>query len=130
MPYCCRNHGALACTPLGETFQHKPGCRTTNTEDGFQAFHLLQLHYIRCAGEWGGGEVVKIITRSGGGEEIILLLRAGRGGGARDNNFSFEAHFSALRPDKLLHIPLQTCQTAYNAVDRSIFQNMLSGSSL
>ena len=110
MLYCCRNHGALACTPLGETFQHKPGCRTTNSEDGFQAFHLLQLHYIRCAGEWGGGggggggsknyneiggggrknfafaggggggEVVKIITRSGGGEEIILLLRAGRGG--------------------------------------------------
>ena len=37
-------------TPLGETFQHKQGCQTTNSEDGFQAFQLLQLHYIWCGG--------------------------------------------------------------------------------
>ena len=80
----------------------------------------------------GGEEVVKIIYHEiwrGGGRNNFAFA-SGKGGGARDNNFPFEAHFSALPPDKLLHIPLQTCQTAYNAVDRSIFQSMLSGSSL
>ena len=28
MALCCCYHEALACTPLGKTFQHKRGCRT------------------------------------------------------------------------------------------------------
>ena len=83
-----------------------------------------------CGRVGGGGSKNHISRDLEGREEIILLLRAGSGvGGARDDNFPFEAHFSALPPGKLLNIPLQTCQTAYNAVDRSIFQSMLSGSS-
>ena len=38
---------------LGETFQYKQGCRTTNCEDDFQAFHLVQLDYIWYGGRGG-----------------------------------------------------------------------------
>ena len=62
-------------TPLGETFQHKQGCQTTKSEDGFQAFQLLQLHYIWCGGKGEGA--VKIIKRSRGGTGLILLLPTG-----------------------------------------------------
>ena len=69
------HHGALACTPVGETFQHKQGCQTTKSEDGSQAFQLLQLHYIWCGGRGEGA--VKITKRSRGGAELIPLLWTG-----------------------------------------------------
>ena len=56
-------------------FLHKQGCQTTKSEDGFQAFHLLQLHYIWCGGRGEGA--VKITKRSRGGAELIPLLWTG-----------------------------------------------------
>ena len=52
-----------------------PFCQTTKSEDGFQAFQLLQLHYIWCGGRGEGA--VKIIKRSRGGTGLILLLPRG-----------------------------------------------------
>ena len=63
MALCCGHHGALACTLLGETFQHKQGCRTTNSEDGFKLFNVYSYIIFGV----GGGGVVKIIKRSRGG---------------------------------------------------------------
>ena len=90
MALWCSHHGALACTPLGETFQHKQGCRTTNSEDGFQAFQRPKLHYIWFGGRWG----IKNYQETKRGAELILLLRTGGGGGHDIINFPFEAHFS------------------------------------
>ena len=47
--------------PLGETFQQ--GCRTTNSEHGFQVF----IFYSYIISGVGGRGVVKIIKRSRGG---------------------------------------------------------------
>ena len=81
MALCCGHHGALACTLLGETFKHKQGCRTTNIEDGFQAFQRLQLHCIWCGGRWGSKNYQEIKR----GAELIPLLRTvRRGGGGHD----------------------------------------------
>ena len=51
------------------------GCQTTKSEDGSQAFQLLQLHYIWCGGRGEGA--VKITKRSRGGAELIPLLWTG-----------------------------------------------------
>ena len=87
MALCCCHHGALACTPLGETFQHKQGCRTTNSEDGFQAFQRPQTLYL-VWGE-GGSKNYQEIMRGGSTNSAFT------NGGALHNNFPFEAHFSA-----------------------------------
>ena len=87
-PVCCCHRGALACTPLGETFQHQQGCRTTNREDGFEAFKLPQLHYIWCGGR-GGSKNYQEIKK---GAQLILLLRT-------------VVHYIIISPLKLISQP-------------------------
>ena len=87
MALCCCHHEALACTPLGETFQHKQGCRTTNSEDGFQAFQRPQTLYL-VWGE-GGSKNYQEIKR---GAQLILLLRT-------------VVHYIIISPLKLISQP-------------------------
>ena len=62
MALCRCHNGALACSPLGETFQLKQGYRQQIAKTVFKFFNFYS-YIIFGVGERDGGGVVKIIKR-------------------------------------------------------------------
>ena len=80
MALCCGHHGALACTLLGETFQHKQGVGQQTAKTVFKLFNVYS--YIIFG--LGGGGVEKNYQEIKRGAELIPLLRTVGGGGGHD----------------------------------------------